>query len=67
MARDSALSPGSSDALAAFAGHYAMHYLPEGANRTVLSGPNLAITVSSTGTDNSCPGGNASHKGGRWH
>ena len=47
--RDSAVSPGNSDSLAAFAGTYATHLLPADEAAQVTTGAEIAINVNSQG------------------
>ena len=47
--RDAALSPGSSDTLAAFAGTYATHQLPAAEGGQVVQGAEVVVTVNSQG------------------
>ena len=47
--RASALAPGVADSLAAFAGVYCAHALPDIAGKPADAGPELAISVSASG------------------
>lgn len=47
--RDSAISPGSSDSLAAFAGTYATHLLPAESDQQVTKGAEIAVKVNAQG------------------
>ena len=47
--RDAAISPGSSDALAAFAGTYATHLLPAADDSQVTKGAEITVKVNAEG------------------
>ena len=47
--RDAAVSPGSSDALAAFAGTYATHLLPAAGGSQVTKGAEITVKVNAEG------------------
>ena len=47
--RDAAISPGSSDALAAFAGTYATHLLPAADGSQVTKGAEITVKVNAEG------------------
>jgi len=49
VSRSAAISPGSSDSLAAFAGVYATHLLPAENDQQVTQGAEIAIKVNNQG------------------
>ena len=49
VGRNAAISPGSSDSLAAFAGVYATHLLPAENDQQVTQGAEIAIKVNNQG------------------
>ena len=64
--RDAAISPGSSDSLAAFAGTYATHLLPGEVDGQVAQGSQIAIKVNAQGEwpnrlPHSCSGHQGTH------